>query len=124
MSTAPLVDAPARVAALSAHDRTLLVEAGAGSGKTAVLAGRIAMMLLAGIEPKSIAAVTFTELAASELLLRVRQFVNRLLEGEIPLERGWSCPLASAIRSEQRSSMHKATSMTLLAPPSMGSASV
>ena len=86
METAPLADAAARQAALTAHNRTLLVEAGAGSGKTAVLAGRIAMMLLRGVEPKSIAAVTFTELAASELLQRVRQFVTRLLAGDIPNE--------------------------------------
>ncbi|WCM90609.1 UvrD-helicase domain-containing protein [Acidovorax sp. NCPPB 3576] len=108
MSTAPLVDAPARVAALSAHDRTLLVEAGAGSGKTAVLAGRIAMMLLAGIEPKSIAAVTFTELAASELLLRVRQFVNRLLEGEIPLELRLVLP--AGVSDSQRAALQHAQS--------------
>lgn len=86
MATAPLVDAAARHAALSAHAQTLLVEAGAGSGKTAVLAGRIVMMLLQGVDPRSIAAVTFTELAASELLQRVRHFVDCLLRGLIPLE--------------------------------------
>lgn len=85
-TAAPLADSAARHAALSAHDRTLLVEAGAGSGKTAVLAGRIAMMLLQGIQPRTIAAVTFTELAASELLQRVRHFVSRLLAGDIPRE--------------------------------------
>ena len=39
-STAPLPDATARLTALTEHDRTLLVEAGAGSGKTALMAGR------------------------------------------------------------------------------------
>jgi ATP-dependent exoDNAse (exonuclease V) beta subunit len=86
MATANLADAAARLTALTAHNRTLLVEAGAGSGKTAVLAGRIAMMLLEGVPPQSIAAVTFTELAASELLQRVRDFVGRLLQGNIPRE--------------------------------------
>ena len=66
------------------HDRSFLVEAGAGSGKTAVMAGRIAMMLAEGIAPKTIAAVTFTELAASELLIRVREFVGELNAGRIP----------------------------------------
>ena len=66
--TKVLADDAARRSAMAIHDRSLLVEAGAGSGKTAVLAGRIAMMLAQGIAPKSIAAVTFTELAASELL--------------------------------------------------------
>ena len=66
----PLADDAARQAAIAIHDRSFLVEAGAGSGKTAVMAGRIAMMLAEGIEPKFIAAVTFTEFAASELLIR------------------------------------------------------
>ncbi len=75
-----------RMRAMAIHDRSFLVEAGAGSGKTAVMAGRIAMMLADGILPKHIAAVTFTELAASELLLRVREFVSALADGEIPPE--------------------------------------
>ncbi|MDO8279407.1 MAG: UvrD-helicase domain-containing protein, partial [Burkholderiaceae bacterium] len=85
-TSAPLADQAERLAALTSHERTLLVEAGAGSGKTAVLAGRIAMMLLQGVRPESIAAVTFTELAASELLHRVRDFVSRLLHQDIPME--------------------------------------
>ena len=82
----PLADDNARCAAISVHDRSLLVEAGAGSGKTAVMAGRIAMMLAEGVAPKTIAAVTFTELAASELLIRVREFVDDLNAGKIPVE--------------------------------------
>ncbi|RVC62892.1 ATP-dependent endonuclease, partial [Mesorhizobium sp. M2A.F.Ca.ET.046.02.1.1] len=82
----PLADDAARRAAITVHDRSILVEAGAGSGKTAVMAGRIAMMLAEGIAPKTIAAVTFTELAASELLMRVREFVSDLAAGQIPSE--------------------------------------
>jgi superfamily I DNA/RNA helicase len=37
-------DLVARTAALSAIDRSLLVEAGAGSGKTSVMAGRVAVL--------------------------------------------------------------------------------
>ena len=81
-----LRDDDSRRLAMAAHDQSFLVEAGAGSGKTAVMAGRIAMMLAAGVLPKHIAAVTFTELAASELLLRVREFVAVLAEGKIPAE--------------------------------------
>ena len=47
-----LADDAARRAAIAIHDRSLLVEAGAGSGKTAIMAGRIAMMLAQGIAPK------------------------------------------------------------------------
>lgn len=79
-------DHAAREEAITNHGRSFLVEAGAGSGKTAIIAGRIAMMLADGIEPKSIAAVTFTEFAASELLIRVREFAGELAAGRIPLE--------------------------------------
>lgn len=81
-----LKDDGARRDALSAHDRSILVEAGAGSGKTAIMAGRIAMMLAQGIMPRTIAAVTFTELAASELLSRIREFVIDLAAGHIAPE--------------------------------------
>ena len=82
----PFADDAARQVAIAIHDRSFLVEAGAGSGKTAVMAGRIAMMLAEGIEPKFIAAVTFTEFAASELHIRVREFVSELAAGRIPTE--------------------------------------
>ena len=50
-----LKDDSARRDAISLHDRSILVEAGAGSGKTAVMAGRIAAMLAEGVAPCSIA---------------------------------------------------------------------
>jgi ATP-dependent exoDNAse (exonuclease V) beta subunit len=78
-----LKDDSARRDAISLHNRSILVEAGAGSGKTAVMAGRIAVMLAEGIPPRAIAAVTFTELAASELLSRVREFVADLSANKI-----------------------------------------
>ncbi|MFZ0737958.1 MAG: UvrD-helicase domain-containing protein [Candidatus Acidiferrales bacterium] len=82
----PLPDAPARLAALTDHDRTLLVEAGAGSGKTALMAGRVSLLIGAGVHPKEIVAITFTEAAASELLERIERFVQLLLGGEVPVE--------------------------------------
>ena len=87
--TAPqktLADNAARLDAIAVHDRCFLVEAGAGSGKTAVMAGRIALLLAQGIAPRSIAAVTFTEFAASELFIRVRAIVDDLAAGDIPTE--------------------------------------
>ena len=80
-----LRDDDARLSAIAVHDRSFLVEAGAGSGKTALLAGRIAMLMAEGIAPRSIAALTFTEFAASELLIRVRDFVGALSRGEVPI---------------------------------------
>ena len=81
-----LSDDTARRDAIAVHGHSFLVEAGAGSGKTAVMAGRIAMLLAGGVAPKHIAAVTFTEFAASELLIRVRAFVGALAAGEVPAE--------------------------------------
>ena len=98
-----LADDQARLTALTAHDRSLLVEAGAGSGKTAVMAGRVALMLAAGVAPKSIAAVTFTELAASELLARVQDFVEELLSDRIPRE--LSAALPHGLSDEQRQAL-------------------
>ena len=76
-------DNAARVIALTALNRTLLVEAGAGSGKTSVLAGRVAALLAAGRPPTEIAAITFTELAAGELRQRVTHFVAELADGYV-----------------------------------------
>ena len=101
-----LSDDTARREAVAAHDRSFLVEAGAGSGKTAVMAGRIAMLLAEGIAPNSIAAVTFTEFAASELLIRVRAFVSALAAGEIPVELRTALP--DGLSKEQRGNLARA----------------
>ena len=64
----------------------MLVEAAAGTGKTSLLAGRVIMLLAAGISPTSIAAITFTELAAGELRQRVARYLDSLLAGTVPDE--------------------------------------
>lgn len=79
-----LADSADRRRALTVLDQTLLVEAAAGTGKTSLLAGRVTMLLASGIAPRNIAAITFTELAAGELRVRVERFVNELLKGTIP----------------------------------------
>ena len=82
----PLPDAPARLAALTDHERTLLVEAGTGSGKTSLMAGRVAYLMAGGVPAREIVAITFTESAASELLERIESFVERLADGHVPVE--------------------------------------
>lgn len=77
-------DQLARTTALTALNRTLLVEAGAGSGKTSVLAGRVVMLLASGRAPAEIAAISFTEFSASELRERIAGFVDDLLTGKTP----------------------------------------
>ena len=76
-------DSPARCRACKEHKRTLLVEAGPGTGKTALLAGRVALLIASGIHPKEIVAITFTRAAASELLERIVKIVERLKKGNI-----------------------------------------
>ena len=78
--------------AVSSSDGPLLILAGAGSGKTRVIAHRIAYIIAErGVWPRNILAVTFTNKAAEEM----RNRVNKLLEG---LELG-SVPLISTFHS-------------------------
>ncbi|SDP11180.1 ATP-dependent exoDNAse (exonuclease V) beta subunit (contains helicase and exonuclease domains) [Klenkia soli] len=69
----PLQDADARRAIREDTDRTLFVEAGAGSGKTRSLVERIHHLVVHdGVPLRRIAAVTFTEKAGAELRDRLR----------------------------------------------------
>ncbi len=78
------LDDKQRERALTDLDSTLLVEASAGTGKTSLLAGRVAMLLAAGHTPSSIAAITFTERAAAELRARVDKFAGMLVHRTVP----------------------------------------
>lgn len=51
--------------------QNIVVIAGAGSGKTRVLTERIRRLLQEGIDPNSIVAITFTKMAAEEMLDRL-----------------------------------------------------
>lgn len=64
----------AQQAAIDTHDRSLLISAGAGSGKTAVLAERCAALVMKADQPCEIdqlLVVTFTEAAAAEMRERI-----------------------------------------------------
>lgn len=69
-----LADEEARRLIREATDKTLFVDAGAGSGKTHALVERVRTLVLRdGVPIEQIAAVTFTEKAAAELTDRLRE---------------------------------------------------
>jgi ATP-dependent exoDNAse (exonuclease V) beta subunit len=77
MSPHVLADAAARAAIANDLDRTLVVEAAAGTGKTTELVKRIVRVLATRrARVDGIVAVTFTEKAAGELKLRLREALD------------------------------------------------
>ncbi len=72
---------PRQLQAVTAPEKSVLPLAGAGSGKTRVLTTRIAWLLSARGQTGDILAVTFTNKAAKEMLVR--------LEAILLLRRMW-----------------------------------
>jgi ATP-dependent helicase/nuclease subunit A len=74
-----LPDAEDRRRSATIFDRNLVVTAGAGTGKTALLVERALNLIAgAGIEVEAIAAITFTEKAAAELRSRLARGLDEL----------------------------------------------
>jgi ATP-dependent helicase/nuclease subunit A len=101
MSEPKLHDAAERKMIRERLDINLLVEAGAGSGKTESLAGRMVETVARGIcAVEEIAAVTFTRKAASELRGRFRAELEKCAAKEIdPLRKD---RMVKALRGMER----------------------
>ena len=76
MADAPASLNDAQMQAVHHLSGPCLVLAGAGSGKTRVIVHKIARLLQSGIEPKQIAAITFTNKAAAEMRERAKAQVG------------------------------------------------
>ncbi len=74
---------------------TLFVDAGAGSGKTSALVGRVVALVASGeVELAQVAAITFTEKAAAELRDRVRDELVEQAEGHAGTSAAARCATA------------------------------
>ena len=59
--------------AITADGSNILVSAGAGSGKTAVLSERVLRKVCDGVDVDRILILTFTKAAAYEMMVRIRK---------------------------------------------------
>jgi ATP-dependent helicase/nuclease subunit A len=72
---------PEQAAAIKVSGRDVLLEAGAGTGKTGVMVDRYCRLICdKGVSPDAILAFTFTDKAAAELRQRIRAELSRRAE--------------------------------------------
>ena len=106
------LDLDARLSVEHDLDLNLFVEAGAGTGKTTTLVKRVVRLFATGRleEPRQLAAITFTEAAASELRDRIRarlEAAGSSSEGlDDPVERARCAAAAARIDEATITTLH------------------
>ena len=65
--------------AIEMDGSNIIVSAGAGSGKTAVLSERVLQKVLNGIDIRRILILTFTNEAAGEMSARIRKKIKKMV---------------------------------------------
>ena len=73
--------------AISESGQNIIVSAGAGSGKTAVLTERVIRKLKSGVSIKNLLILTFTNNAAHEMKDRIRKSIKKEAENDINLKK-------------------------------------
>ncbi len=114
-----LVDVAARQTAVREVQRSLLVEASAGTGKTKTLIDRIVHLVVEEERPlASIAAMTFTEKAAGEMKERLRlRFDEVARTAEDPAHRARAAAARRGLDSAEVSTIHAFCSRLLRERP-------
>ena len=103
------VDQAARERVRREHGTSFVVEAGAGTGKTTLLVDRIEALLRGGaVRLDQVAAVTFTENAATTMKLKLREKLEkaRLDNAAAPEERARAGAALETIERAQISTIH------------------
>ncbi|MFD0889189.1 UvrD-helicase domain-containing protein, partial [Streptosporangium algeriense] len=79
---------PEQAEVIEAGLEPMVVVAGAGSGKSETMAGRVVWLVANGlVRPEQVLGLTFTRKAAGELAVRVRERLNGLVAAEqVPAE--------------------------------------
>lgn len=80
---------PEQRRAVTCPDGPLLVIAGAGTGKTTVLAHRVAWLVATGVDPARILLLTFTRRAAAQMLHRADRLLRRHCPEALASARVW-----------------------------------
>ena len=73
--------------AINESGQNIIVSAGAGSGKTAVLTERVIRKLKSGVSIKNLLILTFTNNAAHEMKDRIRKSIKKEAENDINLKK-------------------------------------